>query len=64
MKQLKNDMQAVAKDLKRLIQKTEKMIKQLEKLDKAQHVVSLLIPGLVLPDFFYCPLHGSHREGV
>ena len=36
MKQLKNDMQAVAKDLKRLIQKTEKMIKQLEKPDKAQ----------------------------
>ncbi len=36
MKQLKNDMQAVAKDLKRLTQKTEKMIKQLEKPDKAQ----------------------------
>ncbi len=36
MKQLKNDMQAVAKDLKRLIQKTEKMIKQLEKPEKVE----------------------------
>ena len=36
MKQLRNDMQAVAKDLKRLTQKTDKIIRQLEKLDKAQ----------------------------
>ncbi len=36
MKQLKNDMQAVAKDLKRLTQKTDKMIRQLEKLEKPQ----------------------------
>ena len=34
MNQLKKDMTAVAKDLKKLTQKTEKMIKQLEKLGK------------------------------
>jgi len=64
MKELKRDLQSVLKSLRALTQKTGKMIKQLEKLDKAQHVVFLLIPGLVLPDFFYCPLHGSPREGV
>ncbi len=36
MKQLKKDLKAVAKDLKRLTQKTDKMIKRFEKLDKAQ----------------------------
>jgi hypothetical protein len=36
MKQLKKNLKAVAKDLKRLTQKTDKMIKWLEKLDKAQ----------------------------
>ena len=36
MKQLKKDLKTVAKDLKRLTQKADKMIKQLEKLDKAQ----------------------------
>ncbi len=36
MKQLKKDLKAVAEDLKRLTQKTEKMIKQLEKPGKAQ----------------------------
>jgi len=36
MKQLKNDMQDVAKDLNRLTQKIEKMIKQLEKPDKVE----------------------------
>ncbi len=36
MKQLEKDLKAVAKDLKRLTQKTEKMIKQLEKPKKAQ----------------------------
>jgi len=36
MKQLEKDLKAVAKDLKGLTQKTEKMIKQLEKPDKAQ----------------------------
>ncbi len=36
MNQLEKDLKAVAKDLKRLTQKTEKMIKQLEKPDKAQ----------------------------
>ena len=36
MSQLKKDLKAVAKDLKRLTQKTEKMIKQLEKPEKAQ----------------------------
>ncbi len=64
MKELKRDLQSVLKSLRALTQKTGKMIKQLEKLDKAQHVVFLLIPGLFLPDVFYCPLHGSHPEGV
>ena len=36
MNQLEKDLKAVAEDLKRLTQKTEKMIKQLEKPDKAQ----------------------------
>ncbi len=36
MKQMKKDLKAVAKDLKRLTQKTDKMIRQLEKLEKAQ----------------------------
>ena len=36
MKQLKKDLEAVAKDLKKLTQKTNKMVKQLEKPDKAQ----------------------------
>jgi len=36
MKQLEKDLKAVAKDLKRLTQKTDKMIKQLENLEKAQ----------------------------
>ena len=36
MKQLKNDMQTVAKDLKRLTQKTDRMIRRLEKLEKPQ----------------------------
>ncbi len=36
MKQMKKDLKAVAKDLKNLTQKTDKMVKQLEKLDKAQ----------------------------
>ena len=36
MNQLKKNLKAVARDLKKLTQKTEKMIKQLEKLDKAQ----------------------------
>jgi hypothetical protein len=36
MDQLKKDLIAVTKDLKRLAQKTDKMIKRLEKLDKAQ----------------------------
>ena len=36
MNQLKKDLKDIAKDLKRLTQKTEKMIVQLEKLDKAQ----------------------------
>ena len=34
MKQLKKDLKAVAKDLKKLTQKTDKMIKGLEKLEK------------------------------
>ena len=34
MKQLKKELEAVARDLKRLTQKTDKMVKQLEKLDK------------------------------
>jgi hypothetical protein len=36
MKQLKKDVQAVVRDLKRLTQMTEKIAKNLEKLDKAQ----------------------------
>ncbi len=36
MKQLKKDLKAVANDITKLTQKTEKMIKQLEKPDKAQ----------------------------
>ncbi len=36
MTQIKKDLKAVAKDLKGLTQKTDKMIKRLEKLDKAQ----------------------------
>ena len=36
MKQLKKDVRAVVRDLKRLTQMTEKIVKQLEKLDKAQ----------------------------
>ena len=36
MKQLKTDMNAVTKELKRLAQKTEKIIKQFKKLEKAQ----------------------------
>jgi len=36
MNQLKKDLKAVAKDLKRLTQKADRMIKRLEKLDKAQ----------------------------
>ncbi len=38
MKQLKKDLKAVAKDLKGLTQKTDKMIKWLEKLEKPQAV--------------------------
>ena len=38
MKQMKKDLKAVAKDLKRLTQKTDKMIRRLEKLDKPQAV--------------------------
>ena len=36
MNQLKKDLKAVAKDLKRLTQKTDKIIKQLDKLEKTQ----------------------------
>ncbi len=36
MKQLEKDLKAVAEDLKKLTQKTDKIIKQLEKPDKAQ----------------------------
>jgi len=36
MKQLKKDLKAVAKDLKKLTEKTLKMIKQFEKLEKPQ----------------------------
>ena len=36
MKQLKKDMHAVVRDLKRLTQKTEKIVKELEKLEKPQ----------------------------
>ena len=38
MKQLKKDLKAVAKDLKKLTQKTDKMIKRLGKPEKAQAV--------------------------
>ena len=38
MKQLKKDMKAVTKELKKLAQKTDKMIRQLEKLEKDQAV--------------------------
>jgi len=36
MNQLKKNLKAVARDLKKLTQKTDKMIRQLEKLEKAQ----------------------------
>jgi uncharacterized protein YoxC len=36
MDQIKKDLKAIAKDLKGLTQKTEKMIEQLKKLEKAQ----------------------------
>ncbi len=36
MNQLKKDLKTVAKDLKRLTQKTDNMIKRFEKLEKAQ----------------------------
>ena len=36
MNQLKKDLKSVAKDLKGLTQKTDKMIKRLDKLEKAQ----------------------------
>ena len=36
MKQLKKELLAVAKDLKKLTQKTEKMAKELERLGKTQ----------------------------
>ncbi len=36
MKQLEKDLKAIGKDLKKLTQKTDQMIKQLEKLEKAQ----------------------------
>ncbi len=36
MNQLKKDLKAVARDLKKLTQKTEKMVNRLKKLDKAQ----------------------------
>ena len=36
MEQLKKNLKAVAKDLKRLTQKTDRMIKRLDKLEKAQ----------------------------
>jgi len=36
MKQLKKDLKAVEKDLKKLTQKTEKMIKHLENFEKVQ----------------------------
>ena len=38
MKQLKKDLEAVAKDLKKLTQKTDKMIKRLGKPEKPQAV--------------------------
>ena len=43
MKQLKKDLKTVAKDLKRLTQKADKMIKQLEKLDKAKAVKKVVV---------------------
>jgi len=36
MKQLQKDMKAIGKDLKKLTQKTEKMVNRLKRLDKAQ----------------------------
>ncbi|MDY6839073.1 MAG: hypothetical protein SWH78_13995 [Thermodesulfobacteriota bacterium] len=36
MKQLKKDLQAVSKELKALAKKTDKMLKAVQKLDKAQ----------------------------
>jgi predicted Rossmann fold nucleotide-binding protein DprA/Smf involved in DNA uptake len=36
MNRLEKDLKAIAKDLKRLTQKTDRMIKRLKKLDKAQ----------------------------
>jgi len=36
MTQIKKDLKAVEKDLKKLAQKTDKMIEQLQKLEKAQ----------------------------
>ena len=36
MNQIEKDLKAIAKDLKGLTQKTDKMIKELKKLDKAQ----------------------------
>ena len=63
MKELKRDLQSVLKSLRVLTQKTGKMIRQLEKLDKAQHVVFLLIPGLVLPDFFIVPIMALTEKG-
>ena len=36
MKQLKKDVQAIVKELKKLTQTTEKIVKQVEKLDKKQ----------------------------
>ena len=38
MKQLKKDLMAVGKDLKKLAQKTDKMIRQIEKLEKKAQV--------------------------
>ncbi len=38
MKQMKKDLKAVAKDIKTLTQKTDKMIRRLEKLEKPQVV--------------------------
>ncbi len=36
MNQMKKDLKAIAKDLKKLTQKTEKMVNQLRKLEKVQ----------------------------
>ncbi len=36
MNQMKKDLKAIAKDLKKLSQKTEKMVNRLKKLEKAQ----------------------------